>query len=94
MCCLGWYVIGVISGICGPGAIAATTIAVDSVFISHLQKQLVALRGNDPAAVSAIFAIAAEEQQHHDRSESHVQVGSLWSMFLTPLVSASTEEVI
>ena len=72
MCCLGWYVIGVISGICGPGAIAATTIAVDSVFISHLQKQLVALRGNDPAAVSAIFAIAAEEQQHHDRYAANV----------------------
>lgn len=94
LCGLGGYVLGLITGICGRGAIAATTVAVERVVLRHLEQQLLVLRGNDPAAVSAISAIIAEEQQHHDRSASHIRVGNFWPKVLTPVVSASTEAVI
>ncbi len=94
LCGLGGYMLGLITGILGAGAIAATTVAVESVVLRHLQEQVLALRGTDEAAVSAISAIVAEEQQHHDRSASHVVAGSFWSQTLTPIVSASTEAVI
>jgi ubiquinone biosynthesis monooxygenase Coq7 len=94
LCGFGGYVLGLITGLCGAGAIAATTVAVESVVLRHLEQQLIALRGNDSAAVSAISAILAEEQQHHDRSASHVEAGNFWSKVLSPVVSASTEAVI
>jgi ubiquinone biosynthesis monooxygenase Coq7 len=94
LCGFGGYVLGLITGVLGPGAIAATTVAVETVVLRHLEQQRVALRGSDPAAVSEISAIVAEEQQHHDRAASHAQAGNFWSKVLTPVVSASTEAVI
>jgi len=94
LCGLGGYVLGLVSGIFGASAIAATTVAVESVVLRHLEQQVLALRGNDLPAVSAISAIVAEEQQHHDCSASHTQAGSFWPKVLTPVVSASTEAVI
>ncbi len=78
----------------GASAIAATTVAVESVVLKHLEQQLISLHGKDPAAITAITAIVAEEQQHHDYSASRVQAGKFWSKVLTPIVSASTEAVI
>ena len=93
-CGTGGFVLGAISGLLGANAIAATTVAVESVVLRHLEQQLVHLRGSDPAAVAAISAIVAEERQHHDHSASHVQAGTFWSKVLTPIVSGSTEAVI
>jgi ubiquinone biosynthesis monooxygenase Coq7 len=93
-CGLGGYALGLITGVLGPSAIAATTVAVESVVLRHLEHQLATLRGRDPAAVSAISAIVTEEQQHHDRSAGRAQAGSFWPKVLTPVVSASTEAVI
>lgn len=94
LCGLGGYVLGVVTGICGSAAIAATTVAVESVVLRHLEQQLITLRGKDSAAISAISSVVAEEQQHHDRSASHARAGGFWPKLLTPVVSASTEAVI
>lgn len=94
LCSLGGYVLGIITGLLGRGAIAATTVAVESVVLRHLEQQLTVLSGSDPAAFAAISAIVAEEQQHHDQSASHVHTDTFWSKVLTPVVSASTESVI
>lgn len=94
LCGIGGFVLGVITGSLGANAIAATTVAVESVVLRHLEQQLAALGCNDPAAVCAISAIVSEEQQHHDHSASQVQTDRFWSKVLTPLVSASTEAVI
>jgi len=94
LCGFGGFVLGTVTGLLGANAIAATTVAVESVVLRHLEHQLDVLRGNDLAAVSAISAIVAEEQQHHDHSASQVQAGKFWSRVLTPIVSASTEAVI
>lgn len=94
LCGFGGLVLGLLTGLLGASAIAATTVAVESVVLRHLQQQLAALHGNDPAAVAAITAIVLEEQQHHDHSAGHVQAGKFWPKLLMPIVSTSTEAVI
>lgn len=93
-CGVGGYVLGLLTGLLGPKAIAATTVAVEGVVLRHLEHQLTVLRGSDEPAVKAISAIVSEEQQHHDQSASRFQDASLWSELLTPVISASTELVI
>jgi 3-demethoxyubiquinol 3-hydroxylase len=94
MCGLGGRVLGLITGLLGRNAIAATTVAVEHVVLRHLEHQLATLRDHDAAAANAISAIVSEEQQHHDQSVAHVVTGTFWTRLLTPIVSASTEAVI
>jgi ubiquinone biosynthesis monooxygenase Coq7 len=94
LCGLGGFVLGVLTGLFGSTAIAATTVAVERVVLKHLEHQLSILRGHDPAAVAAISAIVAEERQHHDQFAGHLRTGTFWPRVLTPVVSASTEAVI
>ena len=94
LCGIGGYVLGLITGVMGRSAIAATTAAVEAVVLRHLQDQLVVLRGNDPEAIAAISAIISDEQQHHDRSVAHARAGGFWPKVITPVVAASTEAVI
>ena len=94
LCGLGGFVLGAITGLFGANAMAATSVAVESVALRHLEQQLAALKGNDATAVAAISAIIAEERQHHDDSATHAQAGTFWPRILTPVVSASTEAVI
>ncbi|KAF1709574.1 demethoxyubiquinone hydroxylase family protein [Pseudoxanthomonas sacheonensis] len=93
LCACGGLALGLITGLLGKNAIAATTAAVESVVLRHLTQQLAMLREQDPEAVIAISAIIEEEQQHHDQSVSHGADG-FWRRVLTPVVSASTESVI
>jgi ubiquinone biosynthesis monooxygenase Coq7 len=94
LCGVGGYVLGLITGLLGSGAIAATTMAVERDVLRHLEHQLSVLRGSDPFAVAAISAIVAEEREHHDRSAAQVEGRQFWSKILTPIVSVSTEAVI
>lgn len=94
LCGVGGYLLGLLTGLLGKGAIAATTVAVEAVVLQHLQQQLAALGPQDPAAVEAIAAIVNEEQQHHDEAARLERAGSLWPRLIKPVVSASTEAVI
>jgi ubiquinone biosynthesis monooxygenase Coq7 len=94
LCGLGGLTLGLITGLFGRSAISATTVAVESVVLRHLEKQLVDLRDVDEAATAAISAIVSEERLHHDQAASHVQESSLWFRLLNPVVSAATESVI
>jgi ubiquinone biosynthesis monooxygenase Coq7 len=94
LCGLGGYLLGMLTGLFGRSAIAATTVAVESVVLRHLEQQLVALRGTDPAAAAAISAIISDEQHHHDQSATHLPAGRFWPRVLTPMVSASMRAVI
>ena len=94
LCGIGGFTLGIITGIFGRRAIAATTVAVERVVLRHLEHQVNVLRGKDEAAVTAISSIIAEEQQHHDQSASYSQLGKFWPTILSPVVSASTEAVI
>ena len=94
LCGLGGLVLGLVTGLLGSSAIAATTVAVESVVLRHLDHQVATLSASDPEATSAIASIVAEEQQHHDRSLGPAQAGWFWPRVLTPVVSASTQAVI
>jgi len=94
LCGLGGLVLGLMTGLLGSSAIAATTVAVESVVLRHLEQQIAQLRLIDPSAVAAIVTIVDEEREHHDRSLVHARAGRFWPRVLTPLVSISTEAVI
>lgn len=95
LCGTGGFLLGLITGLFGRSAIAATTVAVEQVVLGHLRHQLRALAGRDEAAVTAIQQIVEEEQTHHDQSAAHLgATGRLWPRLLTPIVAASTESVI
>jgi ubiquinone biosynthesis monooxygenase Coq7 len=94
LCALGGFILGLITGLCGRRAIAATTAAVERVVLGHLEQQLLALNGKDDAATAAISKIVAEEREHLAQSESHLSYGQFWPTVLTPIVAASTESVI
>ena len=68
LCAIGGFTLGVVTGLFGRRAIAATTVAVEKVVLRHLKEQLRILKGKDEAAVAAISKIVEEEQQHHDQS--------------------------
>lgn len=94
LCGAGGFVLGLVTGLLGASAIAATTAAVEATVLKHLHAQLAELRDTDPAAVAVISAIVDEEQAHHDLSAAQVEAGAFWPRLLTPVVSASTEVVI
>jgi 3-demethoxyubiquinol 3-hydroxylase len=94
LCGIGGWLLGVITGLLGSNAIAATTVAVERVVLKHLGEQVDALMLIDPKAVKAILAIVEDERKHHDRSRAQLDADSLWPRVLTPIVSASTEAVI
>ncbi|WP_395400510.1 demethoxyubiquinone hydroxylase family protein [Pseudoduganella sp. UC29_106] len=94
LCGIGGFILGLVTGAFGRGAITATTVAVERVVLRHLEQQLNLLDGCDETAVRAIESIVAEERQHYDRSASDIDGGNFWSRVLSPIVSASTEAVI
>lgn len=77
LCGAGGYALGVITGLFGRGAIAATTVAVERVVLGHLKQQLQVPGGRDPAAARAVEAIVNEEQEHHDRMGGTARIRTL-----------------
>ena len=94
LCAIGGYVLGIITGLFGTKAIAATTVAVEQVVLRHLREQLTALAGVDEEACHAIEQIVAEEQAHLHMHSQYLEAGGFWPGVLTPIVAASTEAVI
>jgi ubiquinone biosynthesis monooxygenase Coq7 len=94
LCGVGGLVLGIVTGVLGPQAMAVTTVAVERVVLRHLEQQLRDLGGTDPAASRAVAAIIDEEQEHHDRSAARAGPGSVLTRLLGTVVSGTTEAVI
>lgn len=94
LCGVGGFFLGAITALCGPAAVAATTVAVERVVLRHLDVQLQVLRDTDPEAHAAVLAIMKDEREHHDRAAMETRQGAFWPRLLMPVVSASTEAVI
>jgi 3-demethoxyubiquinol 3-hydroxylase len=94
LCGLGGLILGLMTGVLGRAGISATTVAVESVVLRHLERQLVELRGIDEPAALAISSIVSEERAHRDRAASHVAESGGLRRVLEPLVSAATGSVI
>jgi len=56
LCGIGGFALGLFTGICGRASIAATTLAVETVVLRHLEGQIGALRLVDPEAVEAVLS--------------------------------------
>lgn len=94
LCALGGWVLGLLTGLCGRAAIAATTVAVERVVLRHLEQQMATLHGSDPAAFQAVAAIVAEEQAHHDELALHLPQRRFWTHGVERVVAWSTEAAI
>lgn len=94
LCGLGGLILGLVTGMAGRQAIAATTVAIERVVLRHMHEQVAELAQMDPQAVQVLQAIIAEEQEHHDRSAARLPRDDNWTRLLEPVVSASTEAVI
>lgn len=86
--------LGLLTGVLGPSAVAATTVAVERVVLRHLDAQLQVLESTDPKAHAAVLSIVREEREHHDRAALEARQGAFWPRLLTPVVSLTTEGVI
>lgn len=93
LCGTGGLLLGLMTGLLGGQAIAATTAAVERVVLRHLDEQLTVLK-SDQAATAAIMAIIDDERQHHDLSLRRIARDTLVVRAVTRLVEASTETVI
>ena len=94
LCGAGGFLLGLLTGLAGRRAIAATTVAIERVVLRHMREQIAELAGADPHAVEALVHIVAEEQEHHDLSLARRGPDDTWTQVLAPVVAASTESVI
>ena len=94
LCGVGGWTLGLVTGLLGASAIAATTYAVESVVLQHLLEQRRQLETADPDAFDTVSRIIAEEQEHHDHGRDAMQAGAFWPPILTLVVRASTEAAI
>jgi ubiquinone biosynthesis monooxygenase Coq7 len=94
LCGWGGYALGVLTGLFGRRAIAATALAVERVVLARLTEQLAALRQRDTLAAAALASVVDDERPHTDRAALQTQAGGFWPAVLTPLVSLSTHLVI
>jgi len=93
LCAAGGLTLGLVTGLLGRRAIAATTVAVERVMLRHLDEQRLALR-DDPGAIAAIDSIADEEAEHHDASARMMGASTVPLRALMAVVALSTEAVI
>lgn len=91
---IGGFVLGFITGLIGPSAIAATTYAVENVVLEHLEEQLEYLEDSSPDAFLAVSSIYADEKAHHDQAKAEMQEHKFISRLLVKLIRVCTEAVI
>jgi ubiquinone biosynthesis monooxygenase Coq7 len=94
LCGLGGFVLGTVTGLLGRRAIAATTVAIETVVLRHMREQVAALSASDPVAAATLRDVIAEEQEHHDLSGRRLALPGPWPRVIAPVVKASTEAVI
>jgi len=92
---IGGYMLGFVTAIIGPSAIAATTYAVESVVLEHLDQQMNYLQGTDTTAYKAVSAIYLDEKEHHEEAKQRLQDGNpTLTRIMILIVKACTEAVI
>jgi 3-demethoxyubiquinol 3-hydroxylase len=94
LCGLGGFALGAVTGLCGRRAIAATTVAIETVVLRHMHEQVAELSGTDPAAADTLREVIADEQEHHDISDRRLAPPGFWPKAINPVVTVSTEAVI
>ncbi len=93
LCGVGGWILGLLTGLAGAVAIAATKVAVERVVLAHLEGQLEMLE-QDPPAFTAILTIVQDEREPYDRAQLALRQGRFWPRLIPPVVSAATSLVI
>jgi len=93
-CGLGGFILGAVTGLIGRRAIAATTVAIETVVLRHMHEQMAELAVSDPAAAATLRNVIADEQEHHDLSDRRLADPGFWPRVINPIVTVSTEAVI
>ena len=93
-CGAGGYVLGFVTGLIGPTAIAATTYAVENVVLGHLEEQRHYLRHEDTNAHDCVVQIIEDEKAHHDAARNQIPENQLMTKTLIRVVRFCTECVI
>ncbi|HEV2043789.1 MAG TPA: demethoxyubiquinone hydroxylase family protein [Sphingomicrobium sp.] len=94
LCSAGGYLLGVVTGLLGRRAIAATTVSLESVVVRHLDAQRIELATTDPAVAELIASIVEDEQLHHDRSLDEIDLDRGWLRAISAIVRRATEAAI
>jgi len=91
---LGGFVLGFVTALIGPKAIAATTYAVENVVLEHLKHQMSYLLEHDEKAYNAVKKIYDDEKEHHDTAHDQMDSESFISSLVVKTVELCTEAVI
>ena len=91
---IGGTILGFITGLLGRSAIAATTYAVETVVLTHLEEQLVFLKDHDKQAHDCVLKIYADEKEHLDIATHQLYENNKFTPALIRIVTFSTELVI
>ena len=94
LCGFGGFALGLVTGLMGRSAIAATTYAVENVVLTHLEHQMVYLKTNDTDAHDCVAKIYQDEKEHHDTAADQIDENSFLAKGLIRIVKMSTEGVI
>ena len=94
LCGLGGFTLGLVTGVMGANAVAATTFAVENVVLDHLDEQISYLSAHDASACECVKAILKDEQDHHDQAEHQVDQSRAMTRSLIWIVRLCTESVI
>ncbi|MCY7271550.1 MAG: demethoxyubiquinone hydroxylase family protein [Sphingomonas bacterium] len=94
LCSAGGYVLGAVTALMGRRAIAATTIALESVVMRHLGAQRAQLAATDPVVAELIASIVEDEQMQHDRSLDQIDLDRGWLRGVSLIVRQATEAAI
>lgn len=93
-CGVGGFSLGLVTGLVGPSAIAATTFAVEHVVLRHLEEQLEYLETASPDARACVLRIYEDERAHHDAAEARLSCNGWLTRSLVAVVQTCTELVI
>jgi len=91
---LGGFALGLVTGLIGPSAIAATTYAVEDVVLTHLEHQMPYLKREAPESYIAVREIYDDEMAHHETAAVQMQQDKFLTKILVRIVKLCTEGVI
>ncbi len=91
---IGGYALGLVTGLLGPSAITATTYAVESVVLSHLETQMAYLKIHDLQAYDCVSKIYADEKEHLDLAKDKLDQNNKFTPVLIRIIKFSTEILI
>lgn len=94
LCGIGGFALGFVTGLIGPKAVHATTYAVETVVLEHLEHQVETLTLNDLSAAECVSKIIEDEKSHRDHAASQLSGESRLTKVILAIVTLSTECVI